>query len=160
MKVIRNPLVLASAALAMLIVPTGFAQNAAQQPKSKPETQKSDTSSSEKGTSNKPSSEKTSKPSGVSILHIEITAGEKDQPVDSASVYVRFPEARLLGREKLVEMNVKTNRDGVVKVPNVPRGRALIQVIASGWKTFGRWFDLDQPEQTIKIKLEKPPRWY
>ncbi|HEV1996122.1 MAG TPA: hypothetical protein VGR03_17445, partial [Candidatus Acidoferrum sp.] len=86
--------------------------------------------------------------------------GEKDQPVDNASVYVRFPEARILGREKLVEMNVKTNRDGMVKVPNVPRGRALIQVIAAGWKTFGRWFELDKEEQTIKIKLEKPPRWY
>jgi hypothetical protein len=154
-QVIRHTAILACAALALLIVPAGFAQNAGQQSKDKADAPKSESSKSEKG-----SSEKTGKPSGVSILHIEITAGEKDQPVDNASVYVRFPEARILGREKLVEMNVKTNREGMVKVPNVPRGRALIQVIAAGWKTFGRWFELDKEEQTIKIKLEKPPRWY
>lgn len=155
MKVIRNPILPALAALMLLFSAPGFTQKQDSQSKPKPDAAKSEASSSEKR-----SGEKAGKPSGFSILHIEVTAGDKDQPVDNASVYVRFPEARMLGREKLVEMNVKTNREGAVKVPNVPRGKALIQVIASGWKTFGRWFDLDKDEQTIKIKLEKPPRWY
>jgi hypothetical protein len=160
MTVHRNSIVLACAAFGMLLALPGSAQKTEQQTKAKTETPKSDTPSSEKATSEKGFTEKGGKPSGLSILHIEVTAGEKDQPVDNASVYVRFPEARSLGREKLVEMNVKTNREGTVKVPNVPRGKALIQVIATGWKTFGHWFDLDKDEQTIKIKLEKPPRWY
>ena len=148
-----------------MFVAPAFAQKPEQQSKAKADEQKStasanDKGASDKGSSDKGSGEKAAKPSGFSTLHIEITAGEKDQPVENASVYVRFPEARMLGREKLAEMNVKTNREGTVKVINVPHGKALIQVIASGWKTFGRWFDLDQSEQTIKIKLEKPPRWY
>jgi hypothetical protein len=160
MNLVRNQIVLALAALVLLLPAPGFAQKQDSPPKPKPDAAKSEASSSEKGLSEKGSAGKPDKLSGFSILHIEVTAGEKDQGVDNASVYVRFPEARILGREKLVEMNVKTNREGTVKVPNVPRGKALIQVIASGWKTFGRWFDLSKDEETIKIKLEKPPRWY
>ena len=93
-------------------------------------------------------------------LRIEVTAGEKNQPVDNASVYVKFPKERALRKEKLVEMNLKTNRDGIVKAPEIPRGKVLIQVIAEGWKTFGRWYDAEEDEQTVKIHLEKPPHWY
>lgn len=105
-------------------------------------------------------SDKDSKAPAVTALRIEVTAGDKDAPVDSASIYVRFLEVHKIGRDRMIEMNVKTNREGVVKVPSVPRGKTLIQVIAPGWKTFGHWYDLDQAEQTIKIKLEKRPRWY
>jgi hypothetical protein len=93
-------------------------------------------------------------------LRVELTGGEKSVAVDSASVYVKYPEERRLGKDRMVEMNLKTNRDGVASVPAVPRGKVLIQVIAPGWKTFGQWFDLTQEDQTIKINLQKPPRWY
>ena len=95
-------------------------------------------------------------------LHIIVTGGEKDSPVANASVYVRFSEESGLIRkkEKLAEMNLKTNQEGSVKVPPVPRGKVLIQVIAPGWKTYGQWYTLDKDEDMIKIKLERPPKWY
>lgn len=151
----KNRIALPLAALVLVFAFPGWAQKQDTQSKAKTDAAKSDAAAKEMG-----SADKASKPGGVSILHIEVTAGEKDQGVDNASVYVRFPEAKSFGREKLVEMNVKTNREGIVKVTNVPRGKALIQVIATGWRTFGKWFDLDKDEQTIKIKLEKPTRWY
>jgi hypothetical protein len=104
-----------------------------------------------------------SKESETTTLRIEVTAGDKGEPVSNASVYVRFvrPSGLLhLHKEKKVEMNLRTNQEGVTKVPDVPRGKVLIQVIASGWKTFGQWYTLDKDEETIKIKLEKPPHWY
>lgn len=97
---------------------------------------------------------------GTTHLRIEVVAGEKDEPVDSASVYVRFVRPRTMGKDKKIEMNVKTNRNGVAVIPSVPRGKVTIQVIAQGWKTFGQWYDLDKAEQTIQIKLQRPPRWY
>jgi len=103
---------------------------------------------------------KSDKPSGMAKLRIEVTAGEKNKPVESASVYVRYVEERALRKDKKIEMNVKTNKDGVVRVPDVPKGKVLIQVIAEGWKTFGRWYDITGDEEVIQIKLEKPPRWY
>lgn len=108
------------------------------------------------------SAQKPSKDSdnAVTKLRIEVTAGKDGDPVESASVYIKWNEDRKLRKDKKVEQNWKTNKDGIVRVPDLPRGSILIQVIAPGWKTFGHWYDLDQPEQTIKIRLEKPPQWY
>ena len=105
--------------------------------------------------------EEKGKESVTTNLHIEVTAGDKNEPVSNASVYVRFERpGGLLHKDKKIEMNLRTNQEGVTKVPDVPRGKVLIQVIASGWKTFGQWYTLEKDEETIKIKLEKPPHWY
>jgi hypothetical protein len=92
-------------------------------------------------------------------LTVTVTGGEKDLPVANASVYVKFTEGGKL-KDKKYELDVKTNPDGMARVPDAPVGRVLIQVVAEGWKTFGQWYELTEPNQTIKIHLEKPHRWY
>lgn len=101
-----------------------------------------------------------SRPDVQTRLTIEVTGGDKDTPVENASVYVKYVEERKLRKDKKLELNVKTNRDGVAHVPDAPLGRAMIQVIAEGWKTHGRWYDITDPKQSIKIHLERPPKWY
>jgi hypothetical protein len=91
-------------------------------------------------------------------LHITVTGGKYDKPVDNASVYIRFPEKP--GSSKLAELDLKTDENGNVKVPPVPRGKIMIQVVATAWKTFGKWYDMEQPEEDVKIQLEDPPHWY
>jgi len=93
-------------------------------------------------------------------ITIEVTGGEKSVPVENASVYVKFIEEHAIKKDKKLEMNVKTSRDGIAHVPNAPMGRVLVQVVAEGWKTYGRWLDITDPKQTIKVHLEKPPKWY
>lgn len=93
-------------------------------------------------------------------ITIEVTGGEKSVPVENASVYVKFIEEHAVKKDKKLEMNVKTSRDGIAHVPNAPMGRVLVQVVAEGWKTYGRWLDITDPKQTIKVHLEKPPKWY
>jgi hypothetical protein len=93
-------------------------------------------------------------------LRLEVVAGEKDEPVDSASVYVKYTRERSFAKDEKIEVNTKTNRSGVATIQGVPRGKILVQVIAQGWKTFGQWYDADKTEQTIRIKLQKPTRWY
>jgi len=93
-------------------------------------------------------------------ITIEVTGGEKSIPVENASVYVKFIEERSLRKDKKLEMNVKTSRDGIAHVPNAPMGRVLVQVVAEGWKTYGHWIDITDPKQTIKVHLERPPKWY
>lgn len=122
----------------------------------KSKAEKSEKSEKEKGKSDKSDEGE----EGVTRLRIEVVAGEKDEPVDSASVYVRFVRERTLAKDQKVEMNTKTNRNGVAVLSSVPRGKVTIQVIAPGWKTFGQWFDIEKAEQTVRIKLQKPPRWY
>lgn len=120
--------------------------------------------SEQTGKRQEPESEKKEKRSdkeeALTRLRIEVSAGEKAEPVENASIYVRYVEERTLGRDRKIEMNVKTNREGRASVARVPRGKVLVQVIATGWKTFGQWYDLEKDEETIKIRLQKPPRWY
>ncbi len=93
-------------------------------------------------------------------ITIEVTGGDKEMPVENASVYFKYIEERKIRKDKKLELNVKTNREGAAHVPDAPMGRVLIQVIAEGWKSYGRWFDITDPKQTIKIHLERPPKWY
>jgi hypothetical protein len=102
----------------------------------------------------------TGKNDPVSRVTIEVSGGEKEAPVENASVYLKYVEERKVLKNKKVELNVKTNRDGTAHIPEAPTGRVLIQVIADGWKTYGRWYDITDAKQTIKVHLEKPPRWY
>src|ERR1700690_144921 len=93
-------------------------------------------------------------------LKIHVT-DSRDKPVDNASVYVRFNESGgLFRKDKLAEMNFKTNQDGSVKVPDVPQGKILIQVVAKGLHTYGKWYEIDTDEESVEIKLEPAPHWY
>jgi len=100
------------------------------------------------------------RPDPQSRITIEVTGGEKEAPVENASVYFKYVEEHKIKKNKTMELNVKTNRDGLAHVPDAPLGRVLIQVLAEGWKSYGRWFDITDPKQTIKIRLERPPKWY
>jgi hypothetical protein len=93
-------------------------------------------------------------------LTIVVTTAEDKKPVDSASVYVKYVQGRLLGKDKKIEMNLKTNMSGIVHVPEIPRGKFLVQIIAPGWKTFGEYYEVEQAEQTINVELVRPPKWY
>jgi hypothetical protein len=91
---------------------------------------------------------------------IEVSGGDNNEPVENASVYIKYVEERKIKKDKKTELNVKTNREGMAHVPGTPMGRVLIQVIADGWKTYGRWCDIADANQTIKVHLERPPKWY
>ena len=104
--------------------------------------------------SNKPNLEQTAR------ITIEVSGGEKSTPIENASIYIKYVEERKIKSNKTVELNVKTNRDGAAHVPDAPLGRALVQVVADGWKTYGRWYDVTDAKQTIKIHLDRPPKWY
>ena len=108
-----------------------------------------------------PAASKPPNPSSVQTrLTIEVTGGEKSVPVENASVYVKFIEEHAIKKNKTLEINVKTSREGIAHVPDAPMGRALVQVVAEGWKTYGHWMDITDPKQTIKVHLERPPKWY
>jgi hypothetical protein len=93
-------------------------------------------------------------------LTIIVTGGDKNVPVENASVYLKYIEERKIKKDKVTELNVKTNQEGTAHIPAPQLGRVLIQVIAQGWNTYGHWHDLTEPKQTIEIHLQRPPKWY
>lgn len=108
---------------------------------------------------NPPPRTKQQRPDAANRLTIEVIGGDDNKSVENASVYVKYVESRLV-KDKKVELNVKTNHDGVAHVPGAPMGRVLVQVVADGWKSYGRWYDVTESKQTIKVHLERPPKWY
>ncbi|PYU24880.1 MAG: hypothetical protein DMG30_07370 [Acidobacteria bacterium] len=105
------------------------------------------------GQSDKPAAPE--KRNGTSHLRIEVTGGDANKPVAEASVYLRFP------KERKVELDLKTNQEGVARSPEIAQGKVLIQIVAPGWKTYGEYHDVSESEQTIQIHLVKPTtRWY
>lgn len=101
-----------------------------------------------------------STPAPIPRMTIEVTGGDENKPVENASVYLKYVEERTFRKDKKYELNVKTNREGVAHIPDPPLGRVLIQIVAEGWKTYGKWYDITDQKQVIKIHLEKPPKWY
>jgi hypothetical protein len=91
-------------------------------------------------------------------LRIEVKT-HTDRPLDRASVVVKFVKGRnyfKLGKKTTTSWQVKTNQEGVAKVPPLPQGEILVQVIAKGYQTFGQTFEVNEPERTLEIKLNPP----
>jgi len=102
---------------------------------------------------------KNSPPAPTNRLTIEVTGGDANKPIENASVYLKTVEEHRI-KDKKTEVNVKTNQEGIAHIPDVALGRVLIQVVADGWKSYGHWYDISEPKQTITIHLDRPPKWY
>jgi len=90
-------------------------------------------------------------------LNVAVIDAERDRPVRNASVTVTFVSGRkMLVKKVRSEWNTKTNSKGVAELPPLPSGKVRLQVIARGYRTFGEFFEVDGPEQTITVKLERP----
>ncbi len=95
-------------------------------------------------------------------LRIEVR-NYNGKPVERASVVVRFVEGRSaakLGKKVITQWELRTNQEGVVKVPPIPQGKILVQVIAKGYQTFGQTFEVAEEEKTIEVKLNPPQPQY
>ena len=98
----------------------------------------------------------------MTALRVEVKT-RSDKPIERASVIVTFVEGRdymKLGKKIYVPYELKTNMEGVVKIPPVPQGKIKVQVIAKGYQTFGEIFEVNEPEKTIEIKLNPPQQPY
>ena len=85
------------------------------------------------------------------------------KPVENASVVVRFIRGHdllKLGKGIRREWELRTNQEGTVKIPTIPQGKILIQVIAKNFQTFGQTVDVDEVEKTIDVRLNSPQPQY
>src|SRR5258707_6331177 len=95
-------------------------------------------------------------------LQIVVT-NQNGKPVDNASVIVKFVQGRSVtkfGAKIRKEWDLKTNQEGVAKIPAIPQGKILIQIIAKNYQMFGETYDVQEEEKTIDIKLKPPQEQY
>ena len=94
----------------------------------------------------------------MTTIRIEVKT-YSDKPIDRASVIVKFIEGRdyvKLGKKIQTSWQLKTNQEGLAKLPSIPQGKLLVQVIAKGYQTFGQTFEVNEAERTIEVKLNAP----
>jgi hypothetical protein len=95
-------------------------------------------------------------------LNVQVTS-QGGKPIESADVLVKFVSGRSvmkLGKKIRTSWEMRTNQDGIAKVPEIPQGTILIQVTAKNYQTFGQTFDVDEAQKTIAIKLNAPQEQY
>src|SRR5437867_4565364 len=80
------------------------------------------------------------------VVEVKSISGK---PVDRASVVVRFVEGRSIvkfGKKSRLTYEMRTDQEGLAKIPAIPQGKILIQVIAKHYQTFGQTFEVTEPE--------------
>jgi hypothetical protein len=85
------------------------------------------------------------------------------KPVEGASVIVKFVKGHDLtkfGKKIRKEWELRTNQEGLAKIPPIPQGTILVQIIAKNFQTFGQNFDVDEEEKTLDITLNPPQPQY
>ncbi|HVO99379.1 MAG TPA: carboxypeptidase-like regulatory domain-containing protein [Bryobacteraceae bacterium] len=93
-------------------------------------------------------------------IHVTNLGGH---PVDQASVTVKFVEGRdkfKFGAKIRQEWDVRTNQEGIVKIPAIPKGSILIQVHAPNYQTFGQTLNIREDEKVVEIKLNPPQKQF
>jgi len=96
-------------------------------------------------------------------IQIHVT-NQRGKPVDRASVIVKFVSGRplkTLGLKKArLSWELKSSQEGMAKIPSIPKGKILIQIIAKNYQTFGETYDIDEDDRTVDIVLKDPQEQY
>src|SRR5262249_28972737 len=74
-----------------------------------------------------------------------VVKNQAGKPVDHASVVVRFVQGHSvvkLGKAIRTTFELRSNQEGEARIPSIPQGKILVQIIAKGYQTFGQTFDI------------------
>lgn len=95
---------------------------------------------------------------GVSSVRVVVLKDDNGKPVRNAAVI--FHPVGQKGKQSKGGFELKTDSEGKTGFDGIPFGTLRIQVIASGFRTFGEDYTVDQPEQEIMIRLKRPQDQY
>jgi hypothetical protein len=91
-------------------------------------------------------------------LSFLIVKEENGKPVRNAAVIVHPVNAR--GQQGRGGFELKTDANGKTGFEGIPYGKLRVQVLASGFQTFGEDYDVDRAKIDITVKLKKPQNQY
>ncbi len=94
----------------------------------------------------------------LSDLSFTVVKDSNGKPVRNASVVLHPVNKE--GKQEAGGLQLKTDADGKAAYNSIPYGKLRVQVIASGFQTFGQDYDINQPTQEIVIKLQRPKDQY
>ena len=107
--------------------------------------------------------------SAVSLVHAAeqtkisvVVKSQSGRPIDRASVIIRCVDRKLakLGKHDCPAYELRTNEEGKAVMPPIPQGKIRIQVIAKGYQTFGKDFEINEEEKTVDVTVNPPQQQY
>lgn len=94
----------------------------------------------------------------TAILNFFVIKDDNGKPVRNAAVIMHPIEAN--GKQSRGDLELKTDVDGKTSFDGVPYGKLRVQVLASGFQTFGEDYDIARAKLNFTIKLKRPQNQY
>jgi hypothetical protein len=94
----------------------------------------------------------------VAALSFVVLKDYNGKPVRNASV-VLHPVSKK-GKQERGGIELKADADGKCYFDGIPYGKLRIQVLATGFQTFGQDYEINQPKLTITVKMQRPQGQY
>jgi hypothetical protein len=90
----------------------------------------------------------------TSFLYFLVLKEDNGKPVRNAAVIMHGVNTK--GKQGRGGMELKTDPDGKASFDGIPYGKVRVQVLATGFQTFGEDYDIDRAKTEITIKLKRP----
>jgi hypothetical protein len=94
----------------------------------------------------------------TSWIYFTVVKETNGKPVRNAAVIMHAVNPK--GKQERGDMELKTNEDGKADFDGIPYGMLRVQIIASGFQTYGEDFDIEKSKTEIAIKLKRPQTQY
>ncbi len=94
----------------------------------------------------------------TSDLSFLVLKDDNGKPVRNAAVIMHPVNSH--GKQGRGDLELKTDPDGKANFDGLPYGKVRVQVLASGFQTFGEDYDIAQPKMAFTIKLKRPQSQY
>ena len=94
----------------------------------------------------------------TSWLKFLVLRDNNGKPVKNAAVIMHPVNSK--GKQAKGGMELKTDTEGRTNFDGIPYGMLRVQVLATGFQTFGEDYDVNKPEMEITIKLKRPQGQY
>ncbi len=96
-------------------------------------------------------------PPATCTIKVTVVRSTNGKPIPNAAV-VFHP---MQGDKDTGALELKSNEDGNVTIDVIPIGDTVrLQVIASGWKTYGEDYKIDTDSKEIVVKMKRPTDQY
>ena len=94
----------------------------------------------------------------LSTVNFVVVRDENGKPVRNAAVVLHPVDDS--GKQERGGIELKTDSDGKAAYDGVPYGKMRIQVLATGFQTYGSDYDIDRPTLEVTVKLKRPAQQY
>ena len=94
----------------------------------------------------------------VATVNFVILKDMNGKPIRNAAVVLHLVGDK--GKQEKGDLELKTDLDGKASYEGVPYGKLRVQVLATGFQTFGEDYEVNRPSLEISIKLKRPAGQY